>query len=145
VQHEWIHIGTQFGDDERSLVHHQAADEVHIAAQAVELRYDHGSLVLLGQLHRCGQLRPLFQRIGAFAGLDLAEDLDQIVALGLGEGGNRRLLGVEADAGLALRSGRYANRGPPRVKGRPKSSSAASSRSSSQAYLDGSIPAGFSG
>ena len=78
----------------RRLVHHQAADEVHITAQAVELRYDYGSLVLLGQLHRCGQLGPLFQRIGAFAGLDLAEDLDQIVALGLGEGGNRRLLGV---------------------------------------------------
>jgi hypothetical protein len=48
---------------------------VHITAQAVELRYDHGSLVLLGQLHRCGQLRPLFERIGAFAGLDLAETL----------------------------------------------------------------------
>ena len=43
------------------------------------------------------------------------------------------------------RSGRYANRGPPRVKGRPKSSSAASSRSSSQAYLSADIPAGFSG
>ena len=85
-----------------SLVHHQAADEVHIAAQAVELRDDHRGLVLLGQLHRGGQLRPLLERIGAFAGLDLAEGLDQIVTLGLGEGGNRRLLGVEADAGLAL-------------------------------------------
>ena len=31
-----------------------------------------------------------------------AEDLDQIVPLGLGEGGNRGLLGVEADAGATL-------------------------------------------
>ena len=38
------------------------------------------------------------------------------------------------------RSWRYANRGPPRVSGRSRSSSAASSRSSSQAYLDGRHP-----
>ena len=59
-------------------------------------------MCLLGQLHGGGQLRALLQRVGAFAGLDLAEALDQIVALGLGERSDRGLLGIEADAGLAL-------------------------------------------
>src|SRR4051812_24430741 len=37
VQHEWIHIWTQFGDDEGHALHHQTADEMHVAAQSIEL------------------------------------------------------------------------------------------------------------
>jgi hypothetical protein len=37
VQHKWIGIGFEFGDDERGPVLHQAADEMHVAGQTIEL------------------------------------------------------------------------------------------------------------
>jgi hypothetical protein len=48
-------------------------------------------------------LRSLLQRIAALAGLDLGKGLDQIEALRLGEGDERRLLGFDADARFACR------------------------------------------
>ena len=40
VQHERIDVRPQFGDNERDALHHQAADEVDVAAQPVQLGDD---------------------------------------------------------------------------------------------------------
>jgi hypothetical protein len=39
MQDERINIGTEFSDHKGHLVSHQAADEMHIAAQTVQLRH----------------------------------------------------------------------------------------------------------
>lgn len=52
--------------------------------------------VLLGCLERRRQLRPAIQSVGAFAGFDLFERLDQVVALRLGEPRQCGLLGFQA-------------------------------------------------
>jgi hypothetical protein len=44
----------------------------------------------------CGR----FSSVSEPSPVSTPEGFDQIVTLGLGEGGNRRLLGIEADAGL---------------------------------------------
>jgi hypothetical protein len=54
-------------------VRHQTADEVDVAAKPVQLGDDDGRLALLGDLQRCGELRPAIQRIPPFAGLDLCD------------------------------------------------------------------------
>ena len=70
-----------------------------------------GALCFLAALERGGELRPAVERVGALAGLDLGEGLDQVEALGLGEAGERGLLRLEAKAGAALAGGRYAGVG----------------------------------
>ena len=40
VQHEGIHIGTYLGDNEGRPLHHQAADEMYVTTQSVELGDD---------------------------------------------------------------------------------------------------------
>ena len=71
---------------------HQAADEVNVAAEPVQLGDDDRRLVPLGELESGCQLRALIWRVGALARLNLSESLNQLVILGLGEPGERRLL-----------------------------------------------------
>jgi hypothetical protein len=52
VQHERVGTGTVFGDDERHLPRHQAADEGDVARETVELGDDDGSLVVAGLRQR---------------------------------------------------------------------------------------------
>jgi hypothetical protein len=56
-------------NDERHLVGYQAADEVHVTVQTVELRHDHrhGLAELVGRLDGDGELRPAVERVGALA------------------------------------------------------------------------------
>jgi hypothetical protein len=37
VQHERIGVGPEIGNDERNFVRHEAADEMHVAGQAIQL------------------------------------------------------------------------------------------------------------
>ena len=81
VQHERVGVDAQLGDDERHALDHQAADEVHVAPQAVELGDDHRGLELAGVPERRGQLRPTIQRIVALSGLDLGVAGGDLVAV----------------------------------------------------------------
>jgi hypothetical protein len=80
---------------------HEAGDEVHVAAQAVELGYDDRRLELPGCGQRRGELRTPVEGVGALAGLDLGEGLGQDVAFGLGEAGERRGLSFKTKTGAA--------------------------------------------
>jgi hypothetical protein len=43
VERKGIDIGAEFSHDERHLVRHQTGDEMHVAAQPIELRYRNGA------------------------------------------------------------------------------------------------------
>jgi TolB-like protein len=75
-QHERVGIGAEFGDNERGPVLHQAADEMHVAAEPVELGDDDraGLVDLPGGLERGGELGAAVERVGTLAGLDLGEE-----------------------------------------------------------------------
>jgi hypothetical protein len=72
-------IGFEFGDNERGPVLHQAADEMHVAAEPVELGDDDraGLVDLPGGLERGGELGPAVERVGTLAGLDLGEAVNE--------------------------------------------------------------------
>jgi hypothetical protein len=86
-------------------------DEVHVAAQPVQLCHDDRRLAPLGHLQRCGKLRPALQRVCSLARLHFLEGLDQIVALCLGEPSERGLLRLQSKARLALLGGAHADIG----------------------------------
>ena len=44
VQHEWIGVGAEFGDDERHALGHKAGDEGDVAGEAIELGDDDRAL-----------------------------------------------------------------------------------------------------
>ena len=98
VQHERVGIGAKFGDDEGDALRHQAGNEGDVAREAVELGHDDRAL----RLARCGQrgcqLRSAIERIGALAGLDLGELVQDGDALGFGEAGDCGSLGFDAQA-----------------------------------------------
>lgn len=83
VQQERIDVGTQLGDDELDALRHQAADEVNVAAEPVQLGDRDRALAMLGLSQRGSQLRAACKRVGTFAGLDLDELTGQLEALGL--------------------------------------------------------------
>jgi hypothetical protein len=64
-------------------VAHQAADEVDVAAEPVELGDDdwRALAAALGGVQRRGELRPTIQGVSPLARLDLGEGLQQIIAL----------------------------------------------------------------
>jgi hypothetical protein len=90
VEHERVSVGAEFGDDEGDLVFHQAADEVHVAAQPIELRHDYRRLGPPGGLKCSGELGPA--SVVILARLNLHERLDDLKALRLGEAVNHGLL-----------------------------------------------------
>jgi hypothetical protein len=102
VEHERVGVGTQLGDDERHLLRHQAAYEVHVTGQAIELGDDDRALGFSRSCERSGKFRAAVQRIGAFAGLDLDVLADEIDSFGLGKPLNGRSLCINAEPAFAL-------------------------------------------
>jgi hypothetical protein len=71
VQHEGVGVGAELGYDEGNLVRHQAADEMHVARQTIQLRNNDRTLEAASISQGGGELRATIQRVGAFAGFDL--------------------------------------------------------------------------
>ena len=59
VQQERIDVGTQLGDDELDALRHQAADEVNVAAEPVQLGDRDRALAMFGLSQRGSQLSDL--------------------------------------------------------------------------------------
>jgi hypothetical protein len=97
VQQERIGVPAELGDDERDLVDHQPADEMNVTAEPIQLGHDDRRLALLGLLERCGQLRPAIECIGPLARFDFDERVGELKALGAGEAGDGRHLGLEPE------------------------------------------------
>jgi hypothetical protein len=110
VQHEWIGLGAEISDDEADFVLHQAADEVHVTAEPIELRDNNRRLGLASGFQRGTELRPLL--IVVLAGLNLGEGLDNLDAFLIGETPDQGLLRLQAEAGLALLLGRDIPKSP---------------------------------
>jgi len=97
VQHERVDVGSQFSDDERDLVGHQAGYEMHVATEPVELRHDDRAFVLLGKGERGQELRA-HRGVVTFAGLDLGELGQDFEVLVAGEREDLLLLAIETKA-----------------------------------------------
>ena len=106
MQHERIGVSTEFSDDERHALRHQAGHEGDIARQAVQLGNDHAALRGFGCGQGGGELRPAIERVGAFAGLGFDELPDQDHALGFGEVLDGRPLGFNSETRTLLPEGR---------------------------------------
>jgi hypothetical protein len=89
VQHERVSIGSQLGNNEWHPLRHEAAYEMYVAAQAIELGNDHGALEATCGGECSSQFRTPIQRIAAFAGFYLDELAGQDQAFPRGEGRNR--------------------------------------------------------
>ena len=105
VQHEGICISSQFGNDERHTLGHQARYEGHVAGKPVELGHDDRALLLPPRGQRCGQLRPSVEGIAPLPRFDLDEFGDQLEAFGRGEPDDGLPLGLDAEPGSALPGG----------------------------------------
>jgi hypothetical protein len=76
---------------------HQAADEVNVAAQPVQLGYRHRATLAAGLCQRSGELRAPLERIAALACFDLNEHTRKLKAFSLGETGERLALRFDAE------------------------------------------------
>ena len=95
VKHERVGVRPQLGHDERDPLLHQAADEMHVTAKPIELGDDDRALGLPGGLDRGGQLRPALKCVRALAGLNFAERLSNLIALGVSKPGNSVALSLK--------------------------------------------------
>jgi len=71
VKDEWVYVWAQLGDQEGDFVSHQPADEMNVAAEAVQLGHRHVAPELPSRSQGRLELRPTVQRVRAFAGLHL--------------------------------------------------------------------------
>src|SRR5437764_13753741 len=71
VQDERIDVGAELRDHERHPVGHEAADEVHVSAQPVELRDNDRALAASSRGAGAGELRTTIQGVGTLARFDL--------------------------------------------------------------------------
>ena len=71
MQHERVGISAELGDNEGNPVRHQAADEMHVTGQAVELGNEDRTFRLTGLPERDSEFRPAVQRVSALPSLDL--------------------------------------------------------------------------
>ena len=80
----------------------QAADEVNVTRQPVELGDDDRRLQLLGPAERRCKLGALVQGVGAFAGLDLDELFHDLLTFAVGELRDGLPLRLQTQAGTTL-------------------------------------------
>jgi hypothetical protein len=88
-------------------VRHKAVDEVHVAAQAVELGDDDRGFRLAGRGRCLSQHRSAIECVGALAGLDLDVLGQDSQPFGLDKLGNCFALCLEAQTAFALTTGAY--------------------------------------
>ena len=82
---------------------HQAADEMLVSGESVELGDGNWRLALLAGLdQRCGELRTTIECVCALASLNLSELSDDLEPFGFGEARDGGALRINAQAGLAL-------------------------------------------
>jgi hypothetical protein len=96
VQHERVHVGAKLGHEERHPLHHQPCDEVHVAAQPVELGYQHRATVASRCRQRRRELGSAIEGVRFFPGLDFGERFVQLHAISGGELGATLSLGIQS-------------------------------------------------
>ena len=85
MQYKRINVGPELGDQERYPVNHQATDEVHVAAEAIQLG-DPEVIPVLLRVHQGGsELRMAVQGIVSLARVDLDKFVNDVEALGPGQ------------------------------------------------------------
>ena len=95
AEHERVGV-RDLGNDERNALRHQARDERHVSGQAIELGHDNWTSVKRRPLQRGLQLRPPVECICTLGGLDLGEDLGDLIAFGRTETLDGGLLALKA-------------------------------------------------
>ena len=102
MKRERVGIGTEFRDDERHPLGHQASNEGHVTGEAVQLGHDDRTLRLASRGEGGCQLRSAVESVRALAGLDLCKLLQDGDALGFGETSDRCSLRLYAQPGSSL-------------------------------------------
>ena len=98
VQHEWIDVGTELGNNERYAMYHEPADEVDIPRKPVELCNRDRAFAFPGHIESACQLRPKLERVRSFARLDLGKFSDDLKPVRLREALQRLPLGFKPEA-----------------------------------------------
>ena len=70
MKHERVRVRAQLRNDEGHTMAHQAADEMHVAGEPVELRHQHGAFRLPGVRERRRKLGTALKRVGTLASLN---------------------------------------------------------------------------
>ena len=78
-------------------MHHEPADEVHVAAETIQLGDAEVTFVLFSVRQRGSELRTAVKRIVALARVDLDKLANDVEALGLGKVDQRCTLRVETE------------------------------------------------
>ena len=102
MQHKRVRISARLGDKKRHVVPHQTADEVNIAAQAIELRDNDRAFRIQGLPERSGEFGASIKGVSALTGLDLDMLGDDFDPFRFGKPGYRGALGLDPEAGSAL-------------------------------------------
>lgn len=102
VEHEWIDVGTEFGDDEGNALRHQPGDEVDIARQAVELGDDNRASHLSRLRQCCGEHWTAMECVAPLPGLDLDQFGHDGVALSVAEAADAVALRFKTKTAPAL-------------------------------------------
>jgi len=105
VQHKWVGVGAEFGDDERHPLRHKPRNEMHVAGEAIELRNDDGTFRFASPGERAAEFWTAVESVGAFASLDFDMLPDEIDPFGFSEALDGGFLGLDPQSTLAL-SGR---------------------------------------
>ena len=71
MQHEWVGVGAEFGDDERHPLRHQPRNEMHVTGEAIEFCNDDGTFRLASPRKRAAEFGAAIQSVGTLPGLDL--------------------------------------------------------------------------
>ena len=97
MQHKRIGVASEFSDDERHPLRHQAGHKRHIAREPVELGHQDAAFGRARGGEGGCELRAPIERIGALAGLGLDELGDDGEAFNFGETRNRRALRLDPE------------------------------------------------
>ena len=63
MRHEWISVGAEFGDDKRHFVHHQPANEMHVATEPIKLRNKLAAALAAARKAKCRVLVAKLDRL----------------------------------------------------------------------------------
>jgi hypothetical protein len=98
VQHEWIDVGTELGNNERYAMYQEPVDEMDVPRQPVELRNRDLAFAFSGHIESACQLRPKLERVRSLARLDLGKFSDNLEPVRLREALQCLALGLKPQA-----------------------------------------------
>jgi hypothetical protein len=99
---ERVYVRTQLSDHKGHFVRHQAADEMHVATEPVQLRHAYRTSPTPRLCQRSGKLWPTLKGVTAFACFDFDERADKVEAFSFRKAAQGFLLCLKPQPRAAL-------------------------------------------